>query len=86
MAFTPDQEADSHLYWEPEGCHGWFEEFDFVDFDFRIIDQWKGGVVIEALANITVKAEGDFSLSVYDSIDRDHVSLGGCERYRYREL
>lgn len=29
------------------------------------------------MANITVEAEGEFSLSVHDSIDRDYVSLGG---------
>ncbi|WP_176476307.1 hypothetical protein [Pseudomonas indica] len=32
---------------------------------------------MEALANITVEAEGKFSLSMYDSIDRDHVHMGG---------
>ena len=75
--FTPDQEADSHLYWEPEGSHGWFKDFELLDHEFRIIDKDDGWVVLEALANITVEAEGEFSLSMYDSIDRDHVHMGG---------
>ncbi|MFS6536542.1 PIN domain-containing protein [Idiomarina loihiensis] len=75
--FTPDQKADSHLYWEPEGCHGWFIEFELLDTEFRIIDKDEDWVVLEALANIIVEAEGEFSLSVYDSIDRDHVYMGG---------
>ncbi|MDN3559254.1 PIN domain-containing protein [Vreelandella neptunia] len=75
--FTPDQEADSHLYWEPEGCHGWFKAFELFGTEFKIIDKDEDWVVLEALANITVEAEGEFSLSVYDSIDRDHVYMGG---------
>ena len=75
--FTPDQDADSYLYWEPEGCHGWFKEFDLVDNEFRIIDKDDDWVVLETLANITVEAEGEFSLSMYDSIDRDHMYLNG---------
>lgn len=75
--FTPDQEADSHLYWEPEGAHGWFESFDFVDNDFTVIDSGEDWIALEVLANITVEAEGEFSLSMYDSIDRDNVPMGG---------
>ncbi|MGV6477705.1 PIN domain-containing protein [Azotobacter vinelandii] len=75
--FTPDQEADSHLYWEPEGSRGWFKEFELLDHEFRIIDKGDDWVVLEALANITVEAEGEFSLSVYDSVDKDHVYMGG---------
>ena len=33
-------------------------------------------MVLEAMANITVEAEGEFSFSVYDSIDRDNVYMG----------
>lgn len=73
---TPDQEADSYLYWEPEGSNGWFKEFEFTDNEFRIIDSDEELVVLEAWAKITIEAEGDFSLSVYDSIDRDHVGMG----------
>lgn len=74
---TPNQEADSHLYWEPEGCHGWFKEFEFVENEFRIVDKNDDWIVLEALAKITIEAEGEFSLSVYDSIDKDHVYIGG---------
>ncbi|MCD1597482.1 PIN domain-containing protein [Rheinheimera aquimaris] len=74
---TPDQDADSHLYWEPEGCHAWFKEFELLENEFRIVDKDDDWIVLEAMAKITIEAEGEFSLSVYDSIDRDHVYMGG---------
>ncbi|HGS5020507.1 PIN domain-containing protein [Vibrio cholerae] len=75
--FTPDQEADSYLYWEPEGCNGWLSDFELVDSDFKIVDHHEDYIVLEVSANITVEAEGEFSFSQYDSIDRDYVNLGG---------
>ncbi|ENG6062526.1 DUF4935 domain-containing protein [Vibrio cholerae] len=75
--FTPDQEADSFLYWEPEGCNGWLSDFELVDSDFKIVDHHEDDIVLEVSANITVEAEGEFSFSQYDSIDRDYVNLGG---------
>lgn len=74
--FTPNQEADSHLYWEPDGSHGWFKEFHLISNEFRIVDKDEDRIVLEASASITVEVKGDFSLSMYDSIDRDHVPMG----------
>lgn len=73
--FTPDQEAESQFYWEPDGSHGWFESFSFIDDTFRIIEADQEYLVLEAKAEITVGAEGEFSLSVHDSIDKDYVGL-----------
>ncbi|WP_442489126.1 PIN domain-containing protein [Halomonas litopenaei] len=74
--FTPDQEADSHLYWEPEGSTVWFEGYELLDDEFRVIDSDEDWVVLEAFVSIKVGAEGEFSLSMYDSIDKDHVYMG----------
>lgn len=74
--FTPDQEAESDLYWEPEGSNGRFKSFRFTNEDFKVIETDEDWVVIEALADITIEAEGYFSLSAYDSIDREYISLG----------
>lgn len=74
---TPEQEADSAFYWEPEGCRAWFESYKVLDDDFNIVDHDNKWVTFSAHVEITVKAEGDFSLSVYDSVDRDHVGMGG---------
>jgi len=76
--FTPDQYAESQFYFEADGANGWYSSFSFVDFDFRVVSiDIEGGVaVIEALAEIVVEAEGEFSLSATDSVDRDLVSLG----------
>jgi hypothetical protein len=75
--FTPDQEADSFHYWEPDGCHGWLHDFELSDTNFKIVDHSEDYIVLEVSANITVEVEGEFSLSQYDSIDRDHVYIGG---------
>ncbi|MFB2779525.1 PIN domain-containing protein [Shewanella mangrovisoli] len=75
--FTPDQEADSFHYWEADGCHGWLNEFELADHNFKIVDHAENYIVLEVSANITVEVEGEFSLSQYDSIDRDHVYIGG---------
>lgn len=73
---TPDQEADSHLYWEPEGSTVWFEDYELLDDEFRVIDSDVDCVVLEANVLIKVGAEGEFSLSVYDSIDKDYFYMG----------
>lgn len=75
--FTPDQEADSFHYWESDGCHGWLNDFELTDSNFKIVDHAEDYIVLEVSANITVEVEGEFSLSQYDSIDRDHVYIGG---------
>lgn len=83
---TPEQEAESHLYWEAEGCHIWLHDFEFADTEFNIIDKDEDWVVLETLLIIKVEAEGEFSFSMYDSIDRDHVYMGGITRLVTNEL
>ncbi|MCE7556435.1 PIN domain-containing protein [Aliivibrio fischeri] len=73
---TPDQDAESAFYWEPEGTSTSFKSYT-LDSDFKIIDVDEEWIVLEAKASIIIDAEGQFSLSVHDSIDRDYVSLGG---------
>ncbi|MEN2432179.1 PIN domain-containing protein [Comamonas sp. F1-6] len=75
--FTPDQEADSFLQWEPDGAEAWFKGFSLVSNELKVIESEEDYLVIEAIASITVEAEGDFSLSVHDSIDGDDVPMGG---------
>lgn len=75
--FTPNQEADSSHYFEPDGCHGWLSDFKLANYDFKIVDHAEDYVVLEMNAIISVEVEGEFSLSHYDSIDRDYVGIGG---------
>lgn len=76
--FTPDQTADSYLYWEPEGAYAWFEKFEFIEEEGRIIEADTHQIVVEINVRIFIGAEGEFSLSVYDSIDRDYVGISGA--------
>lgn len=73
--FTPDQEADSQFYWEPEGATGRFTSFELLSHDFTVIDSDEDWVVLEVWADISVEADGEFSLSAYDGIDKDYVGL-----------
>lgn len=77
--FTPDQDAESYLYWEPEWSTASFESFNFKSHNCRIIEADENQLVIEADVNININAHAEFSLSVYDSIDGDYVSLSSVE-------
>ena len=78
--FTPDQEADSNFFWEAEGSCGGFNDFDFLDYKFTVIDKNDDWVVLEAYAEINLHAEGEFTLSMYDSIDKDHIFMGSITK------
>lgn len=73
--FTPDQEADCYLSWEPEGSNGWFTGVDLDSNELRLIEQTDDYIVLEAEATISFEAEGEFTLSVRDSIDGDYIPL-----------
>ena len=73
--FTPDQDAESYLYWEPEGSNGWFKSFYLTSNELRIIESDEEYIVLECKAAITIEAEGEFSLSMHDSIDDDYVHI-----------
>lgn len=73
--FTPDQEAESRFYWEADGASGRFNGFEFVEHDFNVIDTDQDWVVLEGLADILVEADGEFSLSLYDGVDRDNGGM-----------
>ncbi|MCO3581264.1 hypothetical protein FA158_05055 [Pseudomonas aeruginosa] len=73
--FTPDQYAECYLSWEPEGSNGWFTGVDLDGNEFRLIEQTDDYIVLEAEATIRFEAEGEFTLSVRDSIDGDYIPL-----------
>lgn len=74
------QEADSSFCWEPEGCDVKFVSLNSVDDNLRIIRDTEDTIVIEATLNVSLEIEGIFSLSHFDSIDRDYVSMGSVEK------
>lgn len=78
--FMPNQDADSVFYWEPEGSSGGFTDFHFLENKFSVIDKDEDWVVLEAYAEISLYAEGEFTLSAYDSFDKDHVYIGSVTR------
>ncbi|MEM6300918.1 MAG: PIN domain-containing protein [Pseudomonadota bacterium] len=74
---TVDQEAESQFYWEPDGADVWLDEFEIHDEIFQVVDEGENWVSFEFYATITMEGEGDFSLAMYDSIDKDYVPMGG---------
>lgn len=74
------QEADSSVYLEAEGCQVNFVSLNSVDDSLRIIRDTEEYIVIEATLNVSLEIEGSFSLSHFDSIDRDYVYMGTVER------
>lgn len=76
--FTPNQDADSAFYWEPEGCSGQFNSFTLECEHIKLIEKSDNYIVLEIDATITVDVEGEFSLSVHDSIDGDYMPLDSC--------
>ena len=52
--FTPDQDAESQFYWEPDGSHGWFESFSFIDGTFRIIEADQEYLVFRFIKSFTI--------------------------------
>lgn len=73
--FVPEVEADSYFDWEEDDCRGWLSDFELANYDFKVIDHDADYLVLEVSADITVEVEGTFSLSHYDSIDRDYTYL-----------
>lgn len=73
--FTPNQDAESAFYWEPEGCSGRFNSFTLNSEQLRLIEKSNNYIVLEMDVSITVEVDGEFSLSVHDSIDRDYVPI-----------
>jgi len=71
----PDQDADSPLVWEPDGCQLKFIDFNFIEDSFKVIYNKNKQTILEAMVEIEFSAEGQFSLYAYDSIDKDNVYL-----------
>lgn len=74
------QDADSGFFWEPDGCTVKFVELNSVHDELGFIRSEDSYIVVEATVNVTLSIDGLFSLSVFDSIDRDYVSMGSVER------
>lgn len=73
-------QADSSFYWEPEEYTVNFSNVNSLDDNLRIIRNTEDYIVIEVSLNVSLDIDGSFSLSHFDSIDRDYVSMGTVDR------
>lgn len=74
---APDQMANSFQYWEADGCNGWMTDFSLTSSEITVIDVEGTSAIFEVSASIDIEVEGEFSLYAYDTIDGDHVYVGG---------
>lgn len=75
-----DQDGDSPFSWEPEGVDVTFVDYTMADDKLKLIEKNESSIVVEALINVELNAEGNFSLYQYDSIDHDQVYLGSVSK------
>ena len=78
-----DVNADSHLSWDLSNIEIVLEDFYLIETgdesnDVRPIQIHDGALTFAVRAALSCRAVGDFSLSVYDSFDKDYTYLGGC--------
>ena len=73
-------EADSHLSLDWDGMYAALQHWEISDFPHpRIIASDDETVTFTIDLSCIVEFTADFSFSVYDSIDKDHVNMGSEE-------
>jgi hypothetical protein len=77
-----DVNAESALHWELSEIEVNLDSYQLVgtgsDSDIRPIQIHSSGMTFAAKIIVNCRASAEFSLSAYDSVDKDHVYLGGC--------
>lgn len=90
QSLHPDAEASSHLSYEVDQVDVSYNDFEFIhhqnDYGFTIVRIGVDKIVAKIPILIRVKAEASFSLYIYDSIDKDNVSLGETSKEVDTEL
>lgn len=75
-------EASSAYHFEAESVTLSFEDFQFSswdnEYDFTIVQIGKDKIVVRTRVTIQAKAECDFALAIWDSIDKEYVSMGSA--------
>ena len=82
-------EADSSYHIEPDQVDLTFVSLVPIEPDltiFEVVQFNDTTLAIELEAKVAVKAEASFSISIYDSIDKDYVSMGSAEAEQEVEL
>lgn len=74
---SPFGEGDSHLQIEFYETYLDYKEYSFVNIeDVHLIRVGKDRIVVSLLVEISAEAHGSADFAVYDSIDKDYVSMG----------
>lgn len=73
-----EAEASSSHTAESEGGSATLKSFEFPEDpeDYTVVQAGDGIIVVQVTLDIVVDATADFSMSVFDSIDRDYVPMG----------
>lgn len=90
QSLEPDAEAESDICFEVDQIDVSCNDFEFIhrenEYDFTIVRIGVNKIVAKIPILIRLKAEASFSLSIYDSVDKDNVSMGGTSKEVDAEL
>ena len=83
-------EADAACHVEAEEVSMSYEDVSFVcwddEYEFMIVQIGKDKIVANVGVSINAKAEAAFSFAVWDSIDKEYVSMGNSSAEREVEF
>lgn len=74
-----DIEANAPYYYESEDEYGTVDSWSVDGGNFNVLDYDKETVTVSFLIDVTATFHATFSFSVWDSIDKDHVGIGGAQ-------
>lgn len=75
-------EAGSDLYYDLDGYEFDVESFNFTSEKLQVVQVDSDLLVVKANIDVLIKANASFSLSAYDSGDREYVNFSSC----YKEI
>ena len=83
-------EAESYQHVEPDQVDLVYKGFRFNgepgDRAFEVVQARKDYLVAQVEITVLVRAEGTFTFSIWDSIDKEYVSLGASQAHTDAEL
>lgn len=74
-----DIEANAPYYYESEDEYGTVDSWSVDGGNFNVLDYDDETVTVSFLIEVTANFHATFSFSVWDSIDKDHVGIGGAQ-------
>lgn len=83
-------EADASYHYDLDNSYASFEDAKFIknndQYSFQVVQTGKDKIVVKIELDVKAKMIAEFSLSVWDSIDKDYVSMGSTSSEQDKEF